>query len=73
LSIEDAKKEEKSVWKRTIKKSLNREIEKRLANEMKDKTKSRLIYGDKFKRKRYLKEESGTVALDILKISKKLA
>ena len=67
-SIEDAKKEEKSVWKRTIKKSLSREIEKRLANEMKDKTKSRLIYGDKFKRKRYLKEESGTVALDILKI-----
>ena len=35
---------------------------------MKDKTKSRLIYGDKFKRKTYLKEESGTVALDILKI-----
>ena len=65
---EEIKEMQKSDWKKIVKKALDKKVNERLKKEMFGKSKSRFIMGDQWRRKKYLKEERGNLAITILKI-----
>ena len=62
------RKMQKSDWKKIVKKALDKKVNERLKKEMFGKSKSRFIMGDQWRRKKYLKEQRGNLAITILKI-----
>ena len=66
--IKAAEKLRKSAWKQFIKQKIKGNIQKKLWEEMRDKTKSRAIEDDKLERKKYIDQYKGDTVKDIIKI-----
>lgn len=58
----------KSKWKKLCKNRIIELMEKRLRQEMENKTKSRFVQNDKWEKKKYIDELDGWIAIDVLKI-----
>ena len=67
-SKEDIKRMQKSDWKKVLKKAMTKKITERLNNEMRGRTKSRIVIGDPFRRKKYFNKENGSLSKEIVKI-----
>ena len=59
---------QKSDWKKVLKKAMTKKITERLNNEMRGRTKSRIVIGDPFRRKKYFNKENGSLSKEIVKI-----
>ena len=68
VDIKAAEKLRKSAWKKLIKQKIKGNIQKRLQDEMGQKTKSRTIKDDKWERKIYIEQCKEDTVKDIIKI-----
>ena len=68
INLETVKNKSKFVWKKECKGKIIKKIENRLKDQLPNCTKLRFLVDDNFGRKRYMKELSGNIARQVLKL-----
>ena len=68
MNIDQAEKMKKSTWKREVKTKIKEKIQQTLADDLKEKSKTRIILKDKWQMKEYIKKVNTFDTKNILKI-----